>query len=254
MNNQAVLGQFLRPVGQFDLIRLGSDSDGGYLVVKQDVENADILVSLGICDDWSFEAAFLKANNVPLEAFDGSISLFDLFKMFIKSSLQFFNLKRLSHSIFALASYKSFFSGTKRHHKYFVGYDKEPNFIALKSIFDQYVGANGRAFLKIDIEGWEYRILDDLLAVADRLSGLVIEFHDVDLHSDSIERFVNKLPLDVAHVHCNNFADINPDQTPLVIEVSFSNAKRIADSALTFPHRLDSPNNVKKADYQIAFK
>ncbi len=254
MNNQAVLGQFLRPVGKFDLVRLGSDGDGGYLVVKQDVENADILISLGICDDWSFEDAFLKVNNVPLEAFDGSISLYDLFKMLIKSSLQFFNLKRLFHSIFALSTYNLFFSGSKRHHKYFVGYDKKPNFVSLKSIFDKHVVADQRAFLKIDIEGWEYRILDDLIAVADRLSGLVIEFHDVDLHIGTIKRFVDELPLGVAHVHCNNFADVNPSQTPLVIEVTFSDPNRSSEGDLSFPHELDAPNNVTKADYQIAFK
>ena len=33
-------------------------------------------------------------------------------------------------------------------------------------------------FLKIDIEGWEYRLLKDLITYSEVIEGLVIEFHD----------------------------------------------------------------------------
>ena len=36
------------------LIRLGKKNDGGYLVSKNDIDKSDLLLSLGIYDDWSF--------------------------------------------------------------------------------------------------------------------------------------------------------------------------------------------------------
>jgi hypothetical protein len=41
-----------------DLLRLGRDYDGGYLVSSADVIQTEMLISLGINDDWSFEEKF----------------------------------------------------------------------------------------------------------------------------------------------------------------------------------------------------
>ena len=43
-----------------DLVRIGRDNDGGYLVSKSDIEKSDVLIGLGINDDWSFERDFKK--------------------------------------------------------------------------------------------------------------------------------------------------------------------------------------------------
>ena len=56
-------------------------------------------------------------------------------------------------------------------------------------------------FIKMDIEGSEYRLLDDILKYASDISGLVIEFHDVDLHQERILNFIQKLPLTLVHIH-----------------------------------------------------
>ena len=58
-----------------DLLRIGKNYDGGYLISSKDLHRSDFLISLGINDDWSFEKDFLNLNRVPLWAFDGSISL-----------------------------------------------------------------------------------------------------------------------------------------------------------------------------------
>ena len=47
-----------------------------------------------------------------------------------------------------------------------------------------------KIFLKIDIEGSEYRILDQIIAQQNLLTGMVIEFHDCDLHYRRIEKFI----------------------------------------------------------------
>ena len=43
-----------------DLVRIGRNNDGGYLVSKSDIEKSDVLIGLGINDDWSFERNFKK--------------------------------------------------------------------------------------------------------------------------------------------------------------------------------------------------
>ena len=64
-------------------------------------------------------------------------------------------------------------------------------------------------FLKIDIEGSEYRILDQLIENQKKINGLVIEFHDCDLHFDRINRFIQSFELDLVHIHVNNYSYIN---------------------------------------------
>ena len=68
-----------------DLIRIGKDNDGGYLVSKKDLEIADVLLSLGISNDWTFEEDFIRLNNVNLYAYDASIDEKVFLKIFLKS-------------------------------------------------------------------------------------------------------------------------------------------------------------------------
>ena len=59
-------------------------------------------------------------------------------------------------------------------------------------------------FLKIDIEGSEYRILDDLIRYQDKITGLVIEFHNIDLHIEKILNFLKNFKLNLVHIHGQN--------------------------------------------------
>ena len=43
-----------------ELARLGSIDDGGYVVPKQTILSSELLVSLGISDNWDFEKDFVK--------------------------------------------------------------------------------------------------------------------------------------------------------------------------------------------------
>ena len=52
--------KILKPQYNYDLIRVGRDNDGGYLVEKKSLENTQSLISLGISNDWSFEESFLN--------------------------------------------------------------------------------------------------------------------------------------------------------------------------------------------------
>jgi hypothetical protein len=50
------------PIQMDNLIRLGRDWDGGYVVSKDQIEKTETLLSFGINDDWSFEIDFEKRN------------------------------------------------------------------------------------------------------------------------------------------------------------------------------------------------
>ena len=247
--HKVFLSQLFKPKGDFDLIRLGKVNDSGYLVDKRDVNEADILISLGVCHAWSFEESFLKVNKIPIEAFDGTTGLFKLFKMTVNALL---TLQRqlFFQSLIAFLTYSRFFSGKTNHH----GYDKPPTFTSLDSIFKSFVDKDQKVFLKIDIEGWEYRLLDDIIKYSHNICGLAIEFHDLDIHIEKVEKFISDFSLNIAHVHCNNYALTTPQELPLVIEATFSSHSEINKVSRIFPHPFDSSNDKYKEDYQIDFR
>jgi len=69
-----ILPNIFRPKFDFDIIRLGTDFDGGYLVEKSSVINSKFLFSFGISTNWDFEKDFIKINNNKFLAYDGSVS------------------------------------------------------------------------------------------------------------------------------------------------------------------------------------
>ena len=63
-----MLPKNFKPDGLYDLIRLGSDHDGGYLVDPSSIEESKALLALGIGKNWSFEKDFLNKKTVRLNA------------------------------------------------------------------------------------------------------------------------------------------------------------------------------------------
>lgn len=233
-----------------DLIRMGRDYDGGYLVSQSDVENSDLLIGLGICDDWSFEEDFLRRKKVGVYAYDASISQ----KYFLKRAIKFVAVLRICkffHWIKTLFTYKQFFSQDNVHHiKKFVGLNcTHESHCTFLEAFNKTNHQN--IFLKIDIEGSEYRFLNDLIANKNRISGLVIEFHDCDIHLKEIEKFIKNFGLNLVHIHANNHAPIRlDDELPLALELTFSKYGKISDKTY-LPNKLDMPNNGKKAEIEL---
>ena len=85
------------------------------------------------------------------------------------------------------------------------------------------------------------------------MTGLAIEFHDIDLHIDKLRDFISRFPLTLVHTHCNNFVICNDKGVPLVIECTFTAFDAGEELVSSLPSGLDMPNNARKEDYQITF-
>ena len=107
-----------------DLVRIGKNNDGGYLVSQSDIEKSDLLIGFGISDDWSFEEHFIPRNEVEVIAYDASLNFrFWLKRALIETIKNPFNLYLLKKYL----SYKNFFKGKHKHIKKFVGLNSNDN-------------------------------------------------------------------------------------------------------------------------------
>jgi len=250
----AFLPSQFKPESVDSLVRLGRDYDGGYLVDERCLVNADLLLGLGINDDWSFEEDFSTRSNIPVLAFDGSIGA----HVFRKKALRrFINVRKFLsfvHWFKKYIAYKNFFSKKNKHYPLFLGIDNNKNYISLDTLFKSYVDAGkNNIFIKIDIEGSEYRLLEDILKYSDRINGLVIEFHDVDLNIDNIKSFIQSVGLNICHIHINNTCVFSSKNIPLVIEVTFTKYDTNPSDTVQLPHVLDMPNSSQYMEPEIKF-
>ena len=243
------LPNLLKPV-KCKLIRCGSQNDGGYLVSKKSIERSKSLISFGILDDCSFENHFIKINEVPVVCFDKinyktywkkriyndlGAAIFNLNYQYIKNTFnKFFKLKNFfkSHNVFI--------------EKKII---KENDLTAIlknnQNIIKPY-------FLKIDIEGSEYRILSDIIKNKDLFEAIIIEFHDVDLHLERITKFVKDLNFKVTHIHGNNFERIS-NNIPIVLEITFEKNPDTESGFAILPNRNDAPCNPKNQEISLNF-
>lgn len=242
-----MLPSIFKPKKQFKLIRLGKAEDGGYLVGKDSVKNSNFLLSFGISDDWNFEKDFIKSNKVKFLCFDDHISVkFFLKRIFYK--IFFFPFiqekKSLFKEIFKLIDFIKFFDRTRL-------IIKKISYGSLEQILSEINNKN--IFLKVDIEGYEYRILDEILKYQDYFSGCVIEFHDVDLHEPRISNFIKNFDLELVHIHGNNYSQIYM-HNPTVLELTFDKYPLLESEVNVLPNPLDKPNNPSNKESKLHFK
>jgi len=256
-----MLPRELKPRYQYNLIRLGKNNDGGYLVEKDSVLSSKGLISFGLNFDWSFEKSFNSLNKTPIHCYDHTVKYSKIKKYSRNSLLNFFNkkfwskkgIKQIIEDFNLSSDYKSFFSGNIIHFKQAIGLGN--NLIKLDKVLERMNVSP--IFLKIDIEGSEYRILDDIIRLQNNICGLVIEFHNVDLNLNKILDFINKLSLNLVHIHGQNpggesYLDVNGD--PTQIELSFSNSKIFVNQVVKIPHHLDQPSDSRFKEVDLVFK
>lgn len=209
-----------------DMVRLGKDYDGGYIVNKHDIIKSKKLISLGVGDDFSFEKDFHAINNCEIVAYDGTINPNQDFLInFYKDNKTFINKN--------------------------IGTGKD------EVLFSSIIG-DSDVFLKCDIEEHEYGILNDIIRHSNLFSGIAIEFHNINSkdNANNLLNFISKINLKLVHVHVNNsFYYINGQECiPDVIELSFTSSDNITlDESIILPHILDMPNISDRDEFKITF-
>lgn len=238
---------FFKPKFQYQLTRLGKKNDGGYLVGEETVKKAEVLISFGIKNDWSFEKDFKRINNnAKIKCYDDQLDYKLLIRLFIIQLI--FVFKNLKFSLL-LKNFKDifeFFFIKKKieFHKEIITYgDVEKISANYKDIF-----------FKIDIDGHEYRILDELISIKKKIIGIVIEVHDIDLHFERVSNFCKKIDLELTHNHPNNFAILDNKKDPTVLELTFEKAPKKVGENCIFPNPLDMKNNPETPDVVLNFK
>ena len=216
------------------LIRLGGDGDGGYLV-PDDIEGIVACLSPGTDDRVSFERFFLD-RDVPCYLADASLAV---------SPFQ-------GNPLISFSSC-------------FIGGSSGGDFLSLGDwVAAASVPGSGDLVMQMDIEGWEYQALlgcpDALLR---RCRILVVEFHDfhrcLELYRfrDVLSPLVSKLAriFDPVHIHANNagfafgYAGL---ECPASFELTLHRCDRrlapVRSVVTALPHLLDRPNCPDRPD------
>lgn len=253
---------YLRPYVMDDLARFGNKFDGGYLLPKTVINQIDAVLSFGVNEDWSLEEELAKSiPNLKIHAYDPTVGKRYFFKKLQKSLKRLifkFQLKGWRDALALWRGYKSFFTGLHIHFQERV-YNREDHSddATINKIFSRLPDAKS-VFLKMDIEGGEYRVIDDLLRYTDKITLLAIEFHNTDPYRDTFEKLVKKISDDffIVHFHANNNEPMATDGLPEVVELTFLNRRYAHPTAqrIDLPlEGIDFPNNPSKPDFKICF-
>jgi len=222
----------------YPIERIGKNNDGGYVICNLPGEY-DLFISGGVSNDISFEQHFLKKHpNLKCYAFDGTINSLpenDSRISFIKKNLG----KETSETT------------------------------NLKSYMDSFEDI----FMKIDIEGHEFRLFPELETYMTKIKQLVLEIHspdDIKLHPKyfkglqdidhkfmfSMFSMINKTHT-LVHVHANNGCQshvYDGIKLPNVFECTFIRNDFVTEkipNKTPLPLSIDMCNIVGKPDYFI---
>jgi hypothetical protein len=250
------------PVACGSLARVGGPYDGGYVVPLNAVTSADALLSLGLSHNWTFERDFKKHNQrAVVHCYDHTVSLRTAVEYSIGQLARFFARLKAHHlrQAFAWIDYLTFFHGEIIHFKQRIWRDHQENSATIDDAFAR-LPAECQAFVKVDIEGSEYRILDDLLRHSANIVALAIEFHEIDIVPELFRSLIEKIKRDfyIVHFHANNMGGLAPFHFPISPEITFLNKRFFeaepSPSELKYPDaKLDRPNQPRWPDFQLEF-
>lgn len=217
--------------------RVGKPNDGGYVIASLPGEY-DLFLSGGISNDSSFEEEFLLMYPIECYAFDGTIDFQSNKIKFVKQNL-----------------------GNGTNHT---------------TNLHEYMYGKQNIFMKIDIEGHEFRLFPSMIQNGDiyKVKQLVIEIHtpaDIqlhpgyyhglsDIHNDNLYQLLRYLSLThtLIHFHANNgppIQQLGEIDLPHVFELTWIRndlvPTRIRNTE-SFPTRLDMKNIPSKPEYYFS--
>jgi hypothetical protein len=241
------LERIFKPKSLFSMTRIGKDYDGGYLVGNKSLLESKTLITFGIKNDWSFEIDFIKANNnAKVICFDNQLNFKLLLRLLIQQLVFVFWNRKILLLLLHIRNLFNFFNFKKR----VTLIKKHISYGDVLNISNKY----NDIFFKIDIDGSEYRIFEELIQIKHKILGLVIEIHDIDLHKEKIINFIKQLGLELIHIHPNNFVGVDRNNDPIVIELTFEKNPDLVGNQISFPHTLDMKNNPSLKDIELVFQ
>lgn len=256
---------FLRPIKQKNLIRLGNKSDGGYVMEKKTLSNASYLLSFGVGDNWSFEKDCLKTNKkLQINMYDHTIDIKEFFKLFFKNFRRFItfrsNFNNISETLKVLKNYLELKNFSKNKNIIYYPFkitNKSQNRYE-KSINNELKNLNN-VVIKCDVEGDEYNLFKYIFNDLKKIDMMVIEFHWVEKNFIKFKKLIKKIQKthSIIHFHANNNSRYSENKLPDFVEISFlikektNNKNKYINSLPN--ENLDFPNNLKLSDYKIYF-
>ena len=225
-----------------DPVRIGCASDGGYIVPRMVLDHCDDLLSFGLGENWSFDRAWKSIKpNAKIHMYDGTVSINNM-KDYLRSQ------------------YSSFFntSTTVFHYQENVG-KKEYNPAHCEFVTTIQRLGSDRIFLKMDIEGGEFQILDDILAHRAIIPAMAVEIHFANHHRENFKQTVEKIQqyYELVHTHGNNHTLLGADGSCDCFEFTFIR-KDLCDNTTKryqfYLEELDVSNVPGLEDYEFYFE
>lgn len=188
----------------FELVRLGRQCDGGYIVPVDLICNN--LLSCGISTEISFEQDYLKHISAPnIHCFDGTIMNFP------SNDLSF------------------------NWHKINIGSHDTDTEVSLNTIFDKCFKTATDIFVKMDIERAEYASFDTIAVEnLQKINCLVLEVHNIDCEYAKFKQLMDILQKELVLVHkhdnnCGRYFSFENKILADVYELTFINKKYLVE-------------------------
>lgn len=252
----------LQPIKIGEMVRVGDKEDGGYVIPAHFKNSRLNLISIGLGDNWSFET---QGKGIFFDKFisvDHTVSLLNilgrLFKRIVSKKIK---LSTLFYFLKLIINYlRTFRVGRNTHiRKKLVSANnkKNRNEITLDECFIEI--NTKKVVLKIDIEGDEYSVIEDVCRFSEKIVLLIIEFHDTGRREQEFSKAISELKefFHLVHTHGNNFDLVADNGIPNVVELTFVNRNVLQGNyekieKLPLP-KIDYPCNPGKMDIDLIF-
>jgi len=253
---------YLIPNKVKDLTRLGNNRDAGYVVPISSLKNCNFMVSFGMAENFSMERDFLKFNSQnEIHMYDHTINNNYFYNRIYKSIKRLFyfksSFKNIEKKFQDLEDYKNIIKNKNvSHFKEKIG---DKNDTSISKVISQ-INGNKKIFLKSDIEGDEFKFVDEINNNKKNIHLIAIEFHFLDKNRLKFKDSIIELKkyFNLVHLHGNNYAGYCDDGLPKVLEITFTNREyyNVIENEynLTFPIKnLDFPNVETVKDLEFSF-
>jgi len=265
--------QMLRPYEYSELIRLGNPTgDGGYVVPKHLADSADVLLSLGLAEEWTFDIEMQERNpTLRIIGVDHSIQPRTFMMALVRSTLKnwIYTLTRNDQKSAKYAGLREHYSNYFRlftqpsvHVRKMVACDDRVGCISFNTLMRMAAPSRDHSvFLKMDIESSEYEIISQIVANERWISVITAEFHDLVSDSETFNSAIEELQqrFDIVHIHANNYGGYCRDNDfPDTVEITLVNKALMGEAPQPSTHsyprpELDVTNCQEKVDYELHF-